>query len=429
MSNYQLTPITNTETVLNYDVTCDEQYLGRLYVFPTNDPALSALGIEKEWFLAHELVDFIVSGHVNAAGEWCVSPHRSLEPSLEFTSKAEVFNKVFSPDYKKEVLAVQEILSKEMLAQEILAKEMLSQEILAQEMLAKETLSQETVSSISYLDSLNLVSGSDSGGEDEDSSNPIVEPIVVAIDDDMSIPNLEVLKELLKRSSEEELEEITEAVAQQSDELQLVTEVNREITEEFVQQFDELELITEVNREVIEDFVQQSDELEETTDVSGEAIILPLISDVVQKEEGLRVDEEVDQKFWKLEIVEIQDALIDRVVEEYREQETTEFVIPPFGLVTVHVEEEYFVLHSTRDGHTVIAATLEGEVLEELDESDAAEFEQVLKHSQTEISRLESLPGEELGDSAQESEMDAKEDDLANRTGGEKKSKGIEYGS
>ena len=391
MSNYQLTPITNTETVLNCDVTCDKQYLGQLYVFPTNDPALNDLGIEKEWFLAHELGDFVVSGHVNAVGEWCVSPHRSLEPSLEFTSQADVFNKVFSPDYEREVMAVREMLSKEMLAQETLSQEILFN---------------EPVSSISHLDSVNVVSGSDSGGddEDEDGSKPVVEPILVAINDELSIPSLEVLKELLKRSSEEELEEITEAVARQSNELK------------------------EVNTKAIEVLVQQSDKLEETIEVNAEAIVLPLVSNVVQGQEGLRVDEQVNQKFWGLEIVEVQDAVIDRVVEEYQERETTEFAISPFGLVTVHVEEEYFVLSSAQDGHTVIAATLEGEVLEELDESDVAEFEQVLKHSQTEISRLESLPGEELGDSAPESEMNTKEDDVANRTGREKKSKGIEYG-
>lgn len=412
MSNYQLTPITNTETALNCDVTCDEQYLGRLYVFPTNDPALSALGIEKEWFLAHEPGDFVVSGHVNALGEWCVSPHKSLEPSLEFTSQADVFNKVFSPDYEREVLAVQEMLSKEMLAQKMLVKETLSQEMLAQEMLAKETLSQETVSSISYLDSLNLFSDSDSGGEDddeddEDGSKSIVEPILATLNEELSIPNLEVLKELLRRSSEEELEEITEAVARQSD---------------------ELELVTKVNTEIIQSVAQQSDELEETTDVSGEAIILPIMSDVVQGQEGLRVDEQVDQKFRELEIIEVQDALIDRVVEEYQDRETTEFVIPPFGLVTVHVEEEYFVLRSTRDGHTVMEATLEGDVLKELDESDAVEFEEIFKRSQIEVSRFESLPSEELRDSVQASEMDTKEDDPANRTGKGKKSKGIEYG-
>lgn len=391
MSNYQLTPITNTEAALNCDVTCDEQYLGRLYVFPTNDPALNDLGIEKEWFLTHESGNFVVSGHVNAVGEWCVSPHQSLKPSLEFTSKAEVFDRVFSLDYEREVLAIREMLSKEMLAQETLSQEILFN---------------EPVSSISHLDSVNVVSGSDSGGEDEDEdgSKPVVETILVAIDDELSIPNLEMLKELLKRSSEEELEEITEAVARQSDELK------------------------EVNTEAIEVLVQQSDKLEETIEVNAEAIVVPLVSDVVQGQEGLRVDEQVNQKFWGLEIVEVQDAVIDRVVEEYQERETTEFAIPPFGLVTVHVEEEYFVLRSALDGHTVIAATLEGEVLEELDEPDAAEFEEVLKRSQIEVSRLESLPGEELGDSVQASEMDAKEDDLANRTGRGKKSKGVEYG-
>jgi hypothetical protein len=361
MSNYQLTPICNTETALNCDVTCDERYLGRLYVFPTTDPALHVLGIEKEWFLAHESGNFVVSGHVNTVGEWCVSPHRHLEPSLKFISQTEVFDRVFSLDYEREVLAIREMLSQEMLSQEM--------------------LSNEPVNLISNGDSTSVVSGTVSGGEDEegDGSQPIVEPILVAIDDELSIPNLELLRELLRRSSEEELEEMTE------------------------------------------DFVRQSDELEEVREVA-------LVPDVVLGEEGLRVDEEVDQKFWGLEIVEVQDALIDRVVEEYQERETAEFAIPPFGLVTVHVEEEYFVLRSARDGHTVIAATLEGEVLENLDESDAALFKEVLKLSQIEVSRFESLPGEELGDSAQGAEMKAKEDDVANRIGKGKNSKGIEYG-
>jgi hypothetical protein len=365
MSNYQLTPIANTETALNCDVTSDELYLGRLYVFPTTNTALHDLGIEKEWFLAHKSGDFVVSGHVNAVGEWCVSSHRSLEPNLEFTSQAEVFDRIFSPDYEKEVMAIQEMLSNEI-------------------------LSNEPVRSILHQDLNSVIPVSGSEDEEEDGSKPIVEPIKVAINNELNIPNLEVLRELLRRSSAEELKEIAE------------------------------------------DFAPQFDELQEVTEVNVESIVLPLVSNVVQEEAGLLVDEEIDQidrKFWELKIVEVQDALIDRVVEEYQERETTEFAISPFGLVTVHVEEEYFVLSSAQDGHTVIAATLEGEVLEELDESDVAEFEQVLKHSQTEISRLESLPGEELGDSAPESEMDAKEDDLANRTGGEKKSKGIEYGS
>ena len=54
MFNYQLTPTTHTDTALNCDVTCDEQHLGQMYIFPTDDPNLKALGIEKEWFLACE---------------------------------------------------------------------------------------------------------------------------------------------------------------------------------------------------------------------------------------------------------------------------------------------------------------------------------------------------------------------------------------
>jgi hypothetical protein len=381
-SAYQLTLIANTETALNCDVTCDEQYLGRLYVFPTTDSALHALGIEKEWFLAHESGEFVVSGHINTVGEWCVSSHRSLEPNLKFTSQAEVFDKIFSSDYEREVLAFREMLSHES-----------SSSILHQD-LNNDMLSHEPNSSILSQDlTLNLnslVSGSASGNEDEeeDDSKPIVEPILVTINNELNIPNLEVLKELLLHSSVEELEELSEDLARQSDELQEVSEV-------------------------------------------------ALIPDVVMEEEHLLVDEKVDQKFSKLEVLEVQDTLIDRVLEEYQKQETREFAIPPFGLVTVHVEEEYFVLHSAHDGHTMMAATLQGEVLEELDESDAAVFEEVLKQlslalrweqSQVEVSRFESLPGEEFGDSAKGFEMNAKDDDLANRNGRGKNSKEIEYG-
>ncbi len=220
----------------------------------------------------------------------------------------------------------------------------------------------------------------------------------------------------------------TKIFVQQPDELQLDTQVNEETTKYFLQQFDKLQLDTQVKGETIDDFVQQSDELQLDIQVNGEQINLPLLSDVVQTEKNVQVHKQVDQKLGKLEIIEVQDPLIDILIEEYQQRDTKEFVIPPLGLVTVHVEEEYFVLRSARDGHTVIAATFEREVLEELDESDAVEFEEVLKSSQIELSRFESLPSEVLGDCAQGSEMDAKGDDVANRTEMEKKSKGIEYG-
>ncbi len=104
--SYEFHALYSTDTAFNCDVkkSGDEEYMGRLYVFPTEDPALLKLGIEKEWFLAHESGDCVVCGHINTKGQWCLSPYQSLEPSLEYTTQIEVLNRVFSPQYMEEVL-------------------------------------------------------------------------------------------------------------------------------------------------------------------------------------------------------------------------------------------------------------------------------------------------------------------------------------
>lgn len=94
----------------------------------------------------------------------------------------------------------------------------------------------------------------------------------------------------------------------------------------------------------------------------------------------------------------IQDTLIERVLVEYEERETTEFVLPPFGSVTVHVEENYFVLRSEEDGHTILSATLDKEALNELALEDATEFSELFRVSEVEMSWLADAVTQEEGD-------------------------------
>lgn len=83
----------------NYDVISESSRMGRLYLLPCTEPNLIAVGIEKQWFITHAKGDFVVSGYVNEAGEWSLSNHQSLEPTPNYGSQADVFEAVFSDSY------------------------------------------------------------------------------------------------------------------------------------------------------------------------------------------------------------------------------------------------------------------------------------------------------------------------------------------
>ncbi|OKH30231.1 hypothetical protein NIES2119_31350 [[Phormidium ambiguum] IAM M-71] len=267
---YQINPIRDTAATLNCDVTQDGQYLGRLYVFPTTNPNFIAMGIEKEWFLAHAEGEFVISGYVNTNGEWSLSPHQSLQLSEEYTTQSAIFDRVFSPKYIQDVLISPSLAAKDI-----------------------------TVAN----DSSNNGHGESGEGQPMKFDNKLM------VDWNAIIPHLDVLRELLVRKVEQE---------------------------EFFDQFEE----------------EQPNELATET-----------------------------------ERLKVQDTLIDAVLQEYRKQETTEFVLPPFGIVTVHAEEEYFVLRSENDGQTILVASLDGEVIEELSQNDAVKFEEVLKQLEVEVTK------------------------------------------
>jgi hypothetical protein len=107
---YKLQPLYSTDKSFNGDViTSDEEkYMGRLYILPTEDGKLLNLGIEKEWFLAHASIDALICGHINNEGKWSLSSRRSLEPSLTYTTRNKLFDKVFSPEYVWEISHLRE---------------------------------------------------------------------------------------------------------------------------------------------------------------------------------------------------------------------------------------------------------------------------------------------------------------------------------
>jgi len=259
------------------DVFHRDSYMGRLFIFPTSNPDLNAMGIRSEWFLV-SVSGEVASGHVNAAGEWSLSPSSSLAPGGEFSSMEEALEQVSSSLWGEKLTP---------------------------------TLSLAVDSA---------VSNNFDGDSDDADSVERYDPQVAAFA--AAIPRLDVLRELLVG----ELEQDSEAGVALDEEQVLV-------------------------------------QPEEGT-----------IAQVSPKEHLMGLDES--------DRLQVQNALIDAVVAAYRQGETTEFVLPPFGVVTVHTEAEYFVLRSDSNGHTVLAATLEGEVLDELEAVEAAMFAEVLRQSE-----------------------------------------------
>ncbi|MBD2184556.1 hypothetical protein H6S82_08290 [Planktothrix sp. FACHB-1355] len=108
--------------------------------------------------------------------------------------------------------------------------------------------------------------------------------------------------------------------------------------------------------------------------------MLPLIS----PPPGIIVNER-ERVWW-------QNSLIDLVVEEWLERKVTEVEVIPHVKLTINVEEGYFLLRSDEDGHTLLSATLTGEVIKELNTTDASCFaflEEKLRQESFERSAVE----------------------------------------
>ncbi|BAY91304.1 MULTISPECIES: hypothetical protein [unclassified Tolypothrix] len=88
---------------------------------------------------------------------------------------------------------------------------------------------------------------------------------------------------------------------------------------------------------------------------------------------------ELEIKLQKSELLAIQNFLIDTILENCAEKDTNEFVLLLFGIVTVNFAEYYFILRSSEDKHTILSATLEADIIDELKEADAVNFSQILQ--------------------------------------------------
>ncbi len=292
--SYQFKFLYSTDSALNYDVTTseDNQYMGRLYILTAENPVLQNLGIEKEWFLAHESGEFMICGHINNVGEWSLSSYRSLGPSLEYTTKSQIFDQVFSHEYIQEVLH-----------------------------------SKKFVQSSEFVDERKRLN--DNNNDSDDTKETVNSTTSNQLS--ISIPNLEMLGEIILRSSPDDL------LQEEADTYQ--------INQSFEQ---EAPIMTDI--------------------ITNEIIYTPQLE--------------------KAELLEIEQAIVDKIIEEYQTHDTSEFILPPTGKVTIHVESDYFVLSDSVDGHTILAATLDGEVMEELKQADAIEFTSLLQSHEIEVSTL-----------------------------------------
>ncbi len=104
------------------------------------------------------------------------------------------------------------------------------------------------------------------------------------------------------------------------------------------------------------------------------------IMNYFQRESAPKLDE--DELFFA------QIHLTERVLAEYERQNTNEFVFVPFGTVTVHGKENYFILRDSSDEHTIFTATFDADIIHGLDDVDALKIEMILSQLDTEDYRL-----------------------------------------
>jgi hypothetical protein len=136
------------------------------------------------------------------------------------------------------------------------------------------------------------------------------------------------------------------------------------------------------------------------------------IMNYFQRESAPKLDEE--------ELFFAQIHLTERVMDEYERQNTNEFVFVPFGTVTIHPEENYFVLRDSSDEHTIFIATFDADVIQGLNDSDALKIEMILSQLDTEDYRRMRNMSEQEREAYQAYEIDKAE---------MKRQMGMEYGA
>ena len=74
---------------MNTTATLEKQNwdeLGKLYLFPVDNPKLQSQGIKSQWFLTHQKSDRLFAGHINDRGEWSLCEEKDLTPTYNYQS-------------------------------------------------------------------------------------------------------------------------------------------------------------------------------------------------------------------------------------------------------------------------------------------------------------------------------------------------------
>ena len=66
--------------------------LGKLYLFPVDNPKLQSQGIKSQWFLTHQQDDRLFAGHINDRGEWSLCEKKNLTPSYNYQPVDQIWN-------------------------------------------------------------------------------------------------------------------------------------------------------------------------------------------------------------------------------------------------------------------------------------------------------------------------------------------------
>ncbi|MGL5923971.1 hypothetical protein [Chroococcidiopsis sp.] len=135
---------------------------------------------------------------------------------------------------------------------------------------------------------------------------------------------------------------------------------------EFGSNLQNLHLLRELalQEQMVDEEVLEQAEIDEIT---------PTINADLDDEKRLITSASVDDEFTR---ARIERDLVNLIIEQHKKHQLREFLVEPLGVVTVDLEQDSFVLRSLTDKRIMLAATLRGEILEQLRPSDARVFEQ-----------------------------------------------------
>ena len=339
----QLKQVGSSQEFGNYDVTTGESRLGRLYVLPCTEQTLIASGIEKQWFITHAEGNFVVSGYLNKAGEWSLSDQQSLEPASNYSNQSDILSTVFSDSYVHQVQEQiqnqtqteliqpdQAQLNQKELEQSVQLGSQLQSELQFNSREVSSNSSEPT--SIVGMGKLNSNKSSGEGNADNDNNDDNgKQGIRISKNESAVLLGLTGVKELLNSSSAKsgDLENV-DAVPDESENL----------------------------------------ESEQVEALTTQQFALNIKATERANDEFLSVQQTAQQRLVEL--------ALNLLSQDERDEQELEDLDWAFG---IDQKRHMFRLCDRTDGHTVLRATSEGDVLEPLSLEDARKFSLVRSSS------------------------------------------------